>query len=287
MLRGLGITPRGILKTYTEIDNKFVSPAADVDVALFPQPSEVPKWISTARSSPAPSRRTRGGAPVAVHYTNSWLCADCSSFRFDLDKILAWRPYPANAIELPRKSDEPPHYKTPLPREYLVKWVDRSYRRTQWVPHMWLVSTNVAKLENFLADGSKVELLDEPINETTADEDNPAQFQVVVESRGSSVKPGGAQKAVAARPQDSVPDAERRIPPAWKTVDRVLDLLLWRPQKSLPKRARLRKTYACCASLAPPRAEHARPTSKLTINSSRLQPMSTLHSSPQPSEVPK
>jgi hypothetical protein len=36
MLRGLGITPRGILKTYTEIDNEFVSPAADVDVALFP-----------------------------------------------------------------------------------------------------------------------------------------------------------------------------------------------------------------------------------------------------------
>ncbi|KAJ7900162.1 SNF2 family DNA-dependent ATPase [Mycena olivaceomarginata] len=180
-------------------------------------------------------------ADIAVHYTNSWLCADCSSFRFDLDKILAWRPYPANAIELPRKSDEPPHYKTPLPREYLVKWVDRSYRRTQWVPHMWLVSTNVTKLKNFLVDGSKVELLDEPVDETTADEDSPAQFQVVVESRDSSVKPGGAQKAVVARPQDSVPDAERRIPPAWKTVDRVLDLLLWRPQKKSSKKGKVAK----------------------------------------------
>jgi hypothetical protein len=106
---------------------------------------------------------------------------------------------------------------------------------------MWLVSTNVTKLKNFLVDGSKVELLEEPVDETTADEDSPAQFQVVVESRDSSVKPGGAQKAVAARPQDSVPDAERRIPPAWKTVDRVLDLLLWRPQKKSSKKGKVAK----------------------------------------------
>ncbi|KAF7339801.1 Chromatin remodeling factor mit1 [Mycena venus] len=180
-------------------------------------------------------------ADIAVHYTNSWLCADCASFRFDLDKILAWRPYPANAVEPPRRADEVLPYKTPLPREYLVKWADRSYRRTQWVPHMWLVSTNAAKLKNFLADGSKVELLEEPADDTTPDEDSRAQFQVVVESRDSSVKPGGGagggQRPVKARPQDSTPDAERRIPPAWKTVDRVLDLLLWRPRRKQQKKA--------------------------------------------------
>jgi hypothetical protein len=183
-------------------------------------------------------------ADIASHYTDSWLCADCSSFRFNLDKILAWRPYPENAIEPPRLTHEPPHYKTPLPREYLVKWEDRSYRRTQWVPHMWLVSTNAAKLKNFLADGPKVELLDEPADEQTLGEDKPAQFQVVVESRDSSVKPGGGAQKPAARPQDPTPDAERKIPPAWKTVDRVLDLLLWRPhrkqtkQKKAPKRGK-------------------------------------------------
>jgi hypothetical protein len=32
-----------------------------------------------------------------------------------------------------------------------------------------------------------------------------------------------------------MPDAERKIPLAWKTVDRVLDLLLWRPHRSQPK----------------------------------------------------
>ncbi|KAF8213246.1 SNF2 family N-terminal domain-containing protein [Mycena galopus ATCC 62051] len=156
---------------------------------------------------------------IATHYTTSWLCADCSSFRFDLDKIIAWRPYPANAIEPPRDADEaPPHYKTPLPREYLVKWMDRSYRRTQWVPHMWLVSTNGAKLKNFLAVGSKVELLEEPADDTTPDDDGRAQFQVIVESRDSSVKPGGGVQKPAA------------------TVDRVLDVLMWRPAKKAPKR---------------------------------------------------
>ncbi|KAJ7786129.1 SNF2 family DNA-dependent ATPase [Mycena metata] len=171
---------------------------------------------------------------IAAHYTHSWVCADCSSFDFDLDKILAWRPYPANAVEPPRPANEPPHYKDALPREYLVKWMERSYRRTQWVPHMWLVSTNYAKLKNFLADGPKVELLEEPAGEETAEDNQPAQFQVVVESRDSSVKPGAAAKPTA-RPQDPIPDAERRIPPAWKTVDRVLDVMLWCPRRKQGK----------------------------------------------------
>ncbi|KAJ7102108.1 SNF2 family DNA-dependent ATPase [Mycena belliarum] len=174
-------------------------------------------------------------ADVAEHYTQSWLCPDCSSFTFALDKILAWRPYPANAVEPSRSASQPLNYKTPLPREYLVKWVDRSYRRTQWVPHMWLVSTNYAKLKNFLADGSKVELLEEPADEIPVDESSSAQYQVVVDSRASSIKPGGAPKP-AARPQDPIPDAERRIPPAWKTVDRVLELLLWCPRRTKVKK---------------------------------------------------
>jgi chromodomain-helicase-DNA-binding protein 4 len=170
-------------------------------------------------------------ADIALHYTESWLCSDCSSFTFALDKILAWRPYPANSVEPKRRADEAPNYKTPLPREYLVKWVDRSYRRTQWVPHMWLVSTNYAKLKNFLVDGPKVELLEEPVDDKAMEEVSSAQYQVVVDSRNSSVKPGIGPKPTA-QPQDAMPDAERRIPPAWKTVDRVLELFLWRPRRS-------------------------------------------------------
>ncbi|KAF7320271.1 SNF2 family DNA-dependent ATPase [Mycena kentingensis (nom. inval.)] len=148
---------------------------------------------------------------VAAHYTSSWQCSDCSSFTFQLDKILAWRPYPANATEPSLDRDEVPNYKTALPREYLVKWQDRSFRRTQWVPHMWLVSTNPGKLKNFLATGPKVELL-ESAEDGDADKTESAQFQVVVDSRQSS-----------------------RIPPAWKTVDRVMDVVLWRPLKQSKK----------------------------------------------------
>ncbi|KAJ7706367.1 SNF2 family N-terminal domain-containing protein [Mycena rosella] len=155
---------------------------------------------------------------LAGHYTASWLCSDCSSFTFALDKILAWRPYPANAVEPSRSRDELPNYKTPLPREYLVKWADRSYRRTQWVPHMWL----------------------EPADENGMDEPDSGQYQVVVDSRASSAKPATVAKP-AARPQDPTPDAERRIPPAWKTVDRVLELILWRPRRSKSKRGPSKK----------------------------------------------
>lgn len=157
---------------------------------------------------------------IAAYYQGkkSWLCADCASFLYPLDKIIAWRPYPANAKETPGSV---PHYKDQLPREYLVKWQDRSYRRLSWVPHMWLVSTNPSKLKNFLAGGTKVELLKE-IQQDDADATTASPFEIGAESRGSSTKPTAAYG-----PLDALPDAERRIIPAWKTVDRVLDVLLW------------------------------------------------------------
>ena len=157
---------------------------------------------------------------IAQYYQNEakWLCADCSSYVDHLDKILAWRPYPPNAIEPPHDPEELPNYKDPLPREYLVKWVGRSYRRTQWVPHMWLLSTNRAKLKNFIAGGARVELHrdgkkskaqedDDLFGNTTAAPDVPIQGPLSI---------------------NAFPDAEQHIPLAWKTVDRILDVLLWR-----------------------------------------------------------
>lgn len=45
-------------------------------------------------------------------------------------------------------------------------------------------------------------------------------------SRESSTKPGTTSPAL---PNQPCPEAERRIPVAWKTIDRVLDLQLWCP----------------------------------------------------------
>jgi len=165
---------------------------------------------------------------IVQFYSRTWLCADCSSYRDGVDKIIAWRPYPPNAVEPPRQLDEAPNYKSPLPREYLVKWLDRSYRRLQWVPHMWLVSTHQAKLKNFLTGGSKVELLRVVEEEKR---DATLVFEISNNSRASSAKPG---TATPFSPLEANPDAERRIPRAWKTVDRVLDVRLWHP-KQRPK----------------------------------------------------
>ncbi|KAF7310762.1 SNF2 family DNA-dependent ATPase [Mycena chlorophos] len=176
---------------------------------------------------------------IANHYMSesNWLCADCSSFESKVvDKILAWRPYPATATEPALEPDELPDIKQPLPREYLVKWMNKSYGRAQWVPHMWLFSKHQSKLKNFVATGPKVELLEQPIGEEEHQGAETTQFQVVVESsRQSSTKPGSSEQE---RPQGPLPDAEKRIPLAWKTVDRVLDLNLWRPRNARQKKGK-------------------------------------------------
>jgi chromodomain-helicase-DNA-binding protein 4 len=170
---------------------------------------------------------------IVEYYAKTWLCADCSSYRDGVDKILAWRPYPPNAVEPPRPLDEVPNYKSPLPREYLVKWLDRSFRRVQWVPHMWLVSTHQAKLKNFLTGGSKVELLEVVEEDKDAAVAPAPVFEIGDDSRASSGKSG---TATPLSPLEPNPDAERRIPSAWKIVDRVLDVQLWYPDhKSKPK----------------------------------------------------
>ncbi|KAL4268111.1 AB hydrolase superfamily protein [Pleurotus pulmonarius] len=177
-----------------------------------------------------------------------WRCADCLSFQDKVEHVLAWRPYPPNAVEPPRPSDEPPNAKASLPREYLVKWVDRSYKRVQWVPHMWLASTHFSKLKNFLASGTKVDLLQEPfgVGEPTEEDqkmDGPSALKTPAESRASSSKPGTDQHTSS---PGHLVNAEQYIPPLWSTVDRVLDLVIWSPmylrhvQNSRTKKSRRR-----------------------------------------------
>jgi hypothetical protein len=157
-------------------------------------------------------------------FETGWRCADCFSYEYTVDKILAWRPYPVDAVEPQYSPTNPPDPKRMLPREYLVKWNERSYRRTQWVPHMWLVSTTYTKLRNFITAGPKVELLDDPLPEEKVMEiDSPVQ-PIAFEINVSQTPEVEARSALSLGPS---PDAERRIPPAWKTTDRVLDILFW------------------------------------------------------------
>ena len=170
-----------------------------------------------------------------------WQCADCVSFVYRAEKILAWRPYPVNAPqpELPHGESISP--KMHLPREYLVKWQDRSYRRVQWVPHGWLASVRSALLRNFLLHGPKVELLEHAVREDQV-ANAVAEGGIGGSNKGSDEprpKAGASSEDVALLPSF---DAERRIPPAWKTIDRVLDVLMWSPREQRPKANKKRPT---------------------------------------------
>ncbi|KAF8560206.1 hypothetical protein OG21DRAFT_38190 [Imleria badia] len=185
------------------------------------------------RHLPNPENGAWEDADLASYYQEEtgWRCADCASYVYPLDKILAWRPYPPDVAE-PTFAN-PPDAKASLPREYLVKWADRSYRRTQWVPHMWLVSTSLSKLKHFLSRGSKVPLLDEPVSDETVMDahkldgivEEPISFEPSADVT-PKVGPLTEPKHITLGP---LLDAERRIPPAWKTVDRVLDVRFWNP----------------------------------------------------------
>lgn len=188
---------------------------------------------------PVPEDAAWEDADLANYYQEEadWRCADCASYVYPLDKILAWRPYPPGVTEPPSAS--PPNANAPLPREYLVKWADRSYRRTQWVPHMWLVSTNLSKLKHFLTGGSKVSLLDEPASDEIAMDvqldgidKEPVPFEPIADIT-PEVESSNEPKRISLGP---LPDAERRIPPAWKTVDRVLDIRFWNPSSNTKRK---------------------------------------------------
>jgi chromodomain-helicase-DNA-binding protein 4 len=182
-----------------------------------------------------------------------WLCADCVSFLYRVEKILAWRPYPVNAPqpELPHGESISP--KMHLPREYLIKWQDRSYRRVQWVPHGWLASVHSGILRNFLLHGPKVELLEHAVRE---DQIANAVAEGGIggpnkESDEPRPKAGSSSEDVGLLPSL---DAERRIPPAWKTADRVLDVLMWSPREQRSKANKKKATRKQMMASADPAA---------------------------------
>jgi chromodomain-helicase-DNA-binding protein 4 len=181
---------------------------------------------------------------LAQLYQDNWTCSDCDALIYDVDKILAWRPYPPNAIQ-PTPDDAAAKYKVPLPREYLIKWKDRSYRRTSWVSHMWLLSKSQAKLRHFLLNGSSVALLPRPVEAGEHSADVTGQRKPgLFEGEPLELSPDAENeetKAHHAFSREALPNAMMHIPPEWKTVDRVLDVLFWR-HKPLQKGSKRKQT---------------------------------------------
>lgn len=110
----------------------------------------------------------------------------------------------------------------------MVKFEGQSYRQLVWINHAFLAAKFPAKLKNFLAKGSQISF-DAPNEE---DEEEPEGAEI--ETQVFDIEP---------QPD---PGALSRIPKAWSTVDRVLEvqyrspvrhdrLIFYRAYPNLPK----------------------------------------------------
>ena len=180
-----------------------------------------------------PAEDTTNAAEIATEYQQQrdWTCTDCSSYKYNLENILAWRPFPANAVEPPLGVGAIPDYRTMLPREYLVKWEGRAFTRVQWVPHMWLLAKYQSKLKNFLTRGSLVKLLDEHASAQPSKASTPALEDDPRITPSPSDNDGEAELG----PPEACDDAMKRIPNAWRTIDRVLSVWIWCPPGCKPR----------------------------------------------------
>ena len=156
---------------------------------------------------------------MAKYYQDEyqWRCDDCSTFDGTVDKIIAWRPYPPNAPLLTPEEVQAKRFKDYWPREYLVKWEGKSYRRTSWVPHLWLVTAAYQKLRHFILNGTRVRLEHLRAGGIEGHDDNARRR--VYEDEGGPPLPN--------------PHAEECIPEPWKRIEQVLDVSFWAPHKRI------------------------------------------------------
>lgn len=77
----------------------------------------------------------------ALAWQEDWTCFDCVRWQTKLDVILAWRPIGTEAGDkVPDDFPRPTAKEFDADVEYLVKWVEHSYRYVEWVPHAFCMS---------------------------------------------------------------------------------------------------------------------------------------------------
>lgn len=169
-----------------------------------------------------------------------WLCSDCHRWPA-VEKIIAWRQLDRSLWddeEAKRCAYAVLSTRENLSREYLVKFKGKSFRETEWVPHDWLRIINQLMLAAFLAKGGRLELEPAELIESTAAlasaRRNRASLALgggralpstPVQTRARAVKKTlqvDETGEVDIGPPGPMPDAQRRIPKAWRTPDRIL-----------------------------------------------------------------
>ncbi|CAE7060596.1 unnamed protein product [Rhizoctonia solani] len=175
-----------------------------------------------------------------------WKCHECARLKYPVESILGWRPDPPEAVETlaPGKIPKP---KDMLPREYLVKFKERGFKRVEWVPHMWMLAMHEGLLRHFLKDGTKLQLLEDDSEEyldkirksEQADDKGKGKattggalgiLPVFARSRSISAEGDTKTKPEYDETPGPVPDADQRVPTSWLRIDRVLDIRLRRPK---------------------------------------------------------
>lgn len=203
----------------------------------------------TAVRNPFPAGTKYTTSEIATYYqkpdadgTSAWYAQCCRDLKWLVDRVIAWRPVPGSAEEPPRKAGELPNYRDRLPREYLVKWKDRSFRHLNWVPHAWLLAINGAKLRNFILKGPQLDLV---TNETLAvkgDEMSAPTIRDVMDDEPQQRHPREIDALEEkwrghGPPPDA--DADSSIPEDWSTVDRILEVHLLPPKASRKAKRRI------------------------------------------------
>ncbi|KAJ9100517.1 hypothetical protein QFC21_003560 [Naganishia friedmannii] len=151
-------------------------------------------------------------------------CIDCRKWDSPPEYILGWRSTSTDEAE--EKKDLPEDaledVKTPQEREYLVKWKGKAFRHATWVPHDYLSSISRNLLLSFLRTGMRVTLETESqiaTKDSVLGEDT-VEAVLGVDEDGKR----GVQSVWRVGPPKADADAQDKIPVAWNTPDRILDV---------------------------------------------------------------
>jgi chromodomain-helicase-DNA-binding protein 4 len=123
------------------------------------------------------------------------------------------------------------------------------YRRVEWVPHLFLVARFRSRLSNFLRKGPSINLLDYTSHEV---QQRVAERSVTT---GVPVSPTRVAHHTAVDDDDAIeddvirtpaadPDADLRIPSAWRLVDRILYVYFWNPGRAQKKNKQQQQLFA-------------------------------------------
>ena len=87
--------------------------------------------------------------PICIQYQQ---CPLCITFKAKAKEILAWRL--SDAEQRHRTDNARLDEMTLARKEFLVKWMDMSYRHVAWVPEDWIKATNNALYEDYIKNNA-------------------------------------------------------------------------------------------------------------------------------------